>query len=131
MNRWPLPEFSSSTQERNFVYNFEDDDDRNDYSSDDHRIDRMIRPVFRNDDPSKQQQQQLAADLAKSYSFHGDGAALVPSYVVTVSRSIQAKITSLILASFLRHFTSFRFSLFERRLRRFYVDLLASRLCCC
>ena len=107
MNRWPLPEFasphhlhhqaSSSSQqqaERNFVYNFDpedvdhDPDERRiDFSHEDHRIsDRMIRPVFRNGDldhPSNKQQQ--IADLAKSYSFHGEGAALVPSYVVTVS----------------------------------------------
>ena len=84
MNRWPLPEFSNSAQERNFVYDFEDDDERIDFSSSsDHR---MIRPLFPNGgiDPTKQK--QLAAELSKSYSFHGDGAALVPSYVVTVSR---------------------------------------------
>jgi len=82
MNRWPLPEFPNATQERNFVYDFEDDDERIDYSSSDHR---MIRPVFQNGgiDPSKQK--QLVAELSKSYSFHGDGAAVVPSYVVTVS----------------------------------------------
>ena len=72
MTRWP--EFSNSTQERNFVYDFEEDDERIDYSSTD---DRMIRPVFRNGgiDPTKQK--QLAAELSKSYSFHGDAAALV------------------------------------------------------
>ena len=85
MNRWPLPDFvgNSTSPERNFVYNFDPEDDPE--FSDENRI---IRPVFRNGDldpgrnnPNKQQ----LADLAKSYSFHGDGAALVPSYVVTVS----------------------------------------------
>lgn len=67
--------FDRVIQERHFVYDFED----HDYHADDRSA--VIRPVFGKGSADS----KLPADLAKSYSFHGEGAAVVPSYVVTVS----------------------------------------------